>query len=426
MAPKFFDVFARIEERMDRLGNRMGISRRDFLKSQIGLAALFLSVNEAFGHFFAVEEAEALEEDAAEEKNMYLADQFIFDVQVHYLHDNYPSPQNLLSLRETATKWNPEPNGRNPTAQDLRYDNFVQEVFQKSQTKIALLSNAPADDKNAWFISNEQAMQTRERVKERLGNGRLLAHAVFTPGQPKWLEELDKAVALKPDAWKGYTLGDPLGNSKYPWRLDDEPLVYPAFDKMDEAGIRNVCIHKGLLPSGFGQRLSRTQIDCAKVDDLGKAASDWPELNFIIYHSAIQKNLPDSEDVLQFRKTGRIDWVTDLAEIPEKFGVENVYAEIGAVFAATCIAHPELCAGILGTLIRGLGHDHVCWGTDSVWFGSPQWQIEAMRRMEIPEEMQKNFGFKPLGPADGPVKRAIFGENSARLYDLDPERYRDS
>ena len=35
--------------------------------------------------------------------------------------------------------------------------------------------------------------------------------------------------------------------------------------------------------------------------------------------------------------------------------------------------------------------------------------------------MQKKYGFKPLGPADGPIKTAIFGANSARLYGLDPQ-----
>jgi hypothetical protein len=50
---------------------------------------------------------------------------------------------------------------------------------------------------------------------------------------------------------------------------------------------------------------------------------------------------------------------------------------------------------------------------------APQWQIEALRRLEIPEEMQKKYGFKPMSAADGPVKRAIFDENSARLYKYD-------
>ncbi|MFO7965092.1 MAG: hypothetical protein R6U50_14305 [Desulfobacterales bacterium] len=65
-----------------------------------------------------------------------------------------------------------------------------------------------------------------------------------------------------------------------------------------------------------------------------------------------------------------------------------------------------------------MGPDHVCWGTDSVWFGSPQWQIEAMRRFEIPKDMQEQHGFAPLGPADGGTKQMIFGKNSAGLYGL--------
>ena len=73
----------------------------------------------------------------------------------------------------------------------------------------------------------------------------------------------------------------------------------------------------------------------------------------------------------------------------------------------------------MGTLIKGLGYDHVLWGTDSVFYGSPQWQIEAFRRLEIPEDMQKKYGFAPLGAADGAVKSAILGFNGARHYHLD-------
>ena len=73
----------------------------------------------------------------------------------------------------------------------------------------------------------------------------------------------------------------------------------------------------------------------------------------------------------------------------------------------------------MAMLVKGLGTDHVVWGTDSVWFGSPQWQIEALRRLEIPEDLQKQYGYAPLGPADGATKRAILGLNSARLVGLE-------
>jgi hypothetical protein len=114
-----------------------------------------------------------------------------------------------------------------------------------------------------------------------------------------------------------------------------------------------------------------------------------------------------------------MDWVTDLAEIPGKHGVTNVYAEIGTSFASSAVTHPRHAAAFLGTLIRGMGSDHVIWGTDSVWYGSPQWQIEAMRRIEIPEDMRKKHGFQPLGPADGLVKSAIFAYNASRVYAVD-------
>jgi len=408
----------------DQFGGRVGMTRREFLKSQMGLAATFLALNSVFGQFFHVDPAEASEPGAAGEQMHRLADQFIFDVQVHYVHDAYPSPEGLLSLRRAAEGWKPEPEGDEPVFEDIRFENFFREIFEESQTTVAVLSNAPNDRKEAWFMSNEQALATRKRVNDRTGKRSLLAHALITPGQPGWMEELDRALALKPDAIKGYTLGDPGGGSQYPWRLDDEKLVYPAYEKLRNAGIKNICIHKGLLPTGYEEWMPPEKAAYANVDDVGPAARDWPDLNFIIYHSAIEKVIPGKQDAEEFRNTGRIPWVTDLAEIPAKYGLDNVHAELGAVFAATSAAHPELCAGILGTLIQGMGADHVCWGTDSVWFGSPQWQIEALRRFEIPEKMRTQYDYRPLGPADGRVKRLIFGENSAGLYGIDPADYR--
>ena len=93
-------------------------------------------------------------------------------------------------------------------------------------------------------------------------------------------------------------------------------------------------------------------------------------------------------------------------------------AELGTSFANSAVAHPKFCAALVGTLIKGMGVDHVMWGTDSVWYGSPQWQIEALRRLEIPEDMQKNYGFAPLGDANSAVKQLIFAGNATRFYKI--------
>ena len=137
-----------------------------------------------------------------------------------------------------------------------------------------------------------------------------------------------------------------------------------------------------------------------------------------MYHGALRPFLEDpSYELDLFEKTGEIRWVTDLAKIPQKTGVNNVYGELGTTFATSAVANPRFAAAVVGSLVNGLGADRVVWGSDSVWYGSPQWQIEAMRRLEIPDDMMKKQGWKTkLGGADSAVKRKIFGENSARLY----------
>jgi uncharacterized protein len=407
-------VEARLLQLADRFAAPLGLDRRQFLQSSCGMAAAFMALNAVFGPIFSVQTAEAADPQAAAIRNEALRGQLIFDVQTHYVHDDYPSKE-ILELREMARKWNPELQGKQ-TLEDIRFDSFFQEVYLESETDLALLSNAPHQDPQQWFLSNEEAAQAREVVNRTAGSKRLFAHAVFTPGAPGWLEELDRSLAWRPDGMKGYTVGQPFGESPWPWRMDDEKLAYPAYERMLKAGITTVAIHKGLLPADYRQEMADTW-HYGNVDDLPKAAKDWPQLNFVIYHSALRSGEPPSEEDQQtFERTGEIAWVSDLARIPQEHGVKNVYAELGSVFAITAVSAPRFSAGMLGTLIKGMGEERVLWGTDSVWYGGPQWQIEALRRMEIPADLQRRFGFAPLGAADGALKNKIFATNAAAVY----------
>ena len=94
----------------------------------------------------------------------------------------------------------------------------------------------------------------------------------------------------------------------------------------------------------------------------------------------------------------------------------NVYMELGGVFGFSAITHPEVCSHLLGQIIKAFGADHVIWGTDCIWWGSPQWLIEAFRRFQIPESLQSEFGYAPITSAD---KELIFGRNLAKLYGVD-------
>ena len=415
------EVQARLYARADETAPKLGMSRRRFFQTASGMAAGFAALTGAFGPMFEVAAAEASDLGLAQERSEALRDQFIMDMHTHFLRDD-TRLTSFVRLRESVIQrgWNPQLSASGEqTIEHLKFDNYFKEVYLDSDTKIALISSAPSDIPEDWFLTNQQMAEARQRVNEQAGTTRMLAHAIFTPGAPGWLDDLDAAIELKPDSVKGYTVGDNTHKetSAYPWRMDDETVMYPGYERMLAAGVTTVCVHKGLWGRATAERFPHLS-PYADVRDVAKAARDWPQLNFVIYHAAYRLDDPDWA-LAEFERTGRIEWVTDLAEIPEAHGVSNVHADLGQIFAQTLIAQPRMCAAIMGTLIRGLGHDKVCWGTDAVWTGSPQWQIEGLRRLEIPEDMQAAHGFAPLGAADGAVKSAIFGGNNARLYGRD-------
>jgi hypothetical protein len=77
---------------------------------------------------------------------------------------------------------------------------------------------------------------------------------------------------------------------------------------------------------------------------------------------------------------------------------------------------PTEAAHVLGKLLKHLGEDRIVWGTDSVFTGSAQEQIVALRAFQIPESMQQEFGYPPLTDQ---AKRKILGLNGARVYGID-------
>ncbi len=426
------EVEARIKDAAARLAPRHGLGRRSFLASAAGMAAAFAAMNQVYGPVFSVDPAEAAEPGAAATRARALSSQFIVDLHTHFIRDDCgPGLQYFANLREkTRLKHeNPELPDRPATLDDLHLGTYLREMWLDSDTKIAALSGAPSDIRKDWLLPNQTIAEARARINRFAGSRRLLSHFIFTPGQPGWLDDIEEGIAtLKPDAWKGYTIGDNTHKeiSRYPWLMDDATLAYKGYEKFEKARISNVAIHKGLYSLSDEKSFPRLK-DYAKVDDVGKAAKDWPNLNFLIYHAAYRYT-GDGEPAIalaEFEKTGRMEWVSDLAEIPARYGVSNVYADIGASFAACCVSEPNTAAAMLGILIRGLGADHVIWGTDSIWFGSPQWQIEALRRLEIPEDMRARHGFAPLGAANGEIKTAILGLNGARLHGLETARHAD-
>ncbi len=435
--PKQREFEARVKELGARLAKQHGMSRRAFFKTSAGMAAAFVAMNETYGPLYLVGNAEAATPELAQARSDSLRNQFVMDMHTHFLRDD-TKIMNFVRQREAVGKagWNPTLVGKPQTIDDLKFPNYFKEIFLDSDTKVACISGSYSVEPSDSFLTNQMKFDARERINKEAGTRRMFSHAIFTPGWQGWLDTFDREnETLKPDSWKGYTIGDNTNKhlSKFPYRLDDEKLMYPFYEKLvkamqkypDRPGLKNVCIHKGLFPPSVEAQFPHLLGYC-NVNDVGKAAKDWPQLNFVIYHSAYRwiagpgGTAEAAWDQLQ--RTGRVDWVTDLAEIPAQYGVRNVYADLGQIFAHSTMAEPRVCAFMLGAMIKGMGSDHICWGTDALWTGAPQWQIEALRRLEIPDDIQRKYGFAPMGAADGPVKTAILGGNNARLYGFSPKQ----
>ena len=362
-------VEARIKELGNELAKHQGVNRRRFFQTAAGMAAAFVAMNDVYGPIFGVSRAEAQNPDVANDRAKGLAGQFIMDMHTHFLRDD-TRLEGFVRSREAVGKagWNPALAGKPQTLDDLKFANYFKEIYFDSDTKVALISGSGSEEPRDWFLTNEMKAEARAKVNRLTGSTRLLSHAIFMPGMPGWLDAVDRAIAqLKPDSFKGYTVGDNTNKqlSKHPWRMDDEKLLYPFYEKLAKAGLVNVCVHKGLYPYSTTKNFPQL-VDYADVRDVGKAAKDWPQLNFVIYHSGYRHAAGGrAEDGWrEFEQTGRVSWVSDLAEIPAKYGVSNVYADVGQLFGQSVVAEPRLGAALMGIMIKGLGAENVCFGSD--------------------------------------------------------------
>lgn len=391
---------------------KLGISRRKFLTTSGGMAAAFLALNSVFGNYFKVDENELFESKATDEK--FPKEQFIFDIHTHHVAaPKIIQVPDLIRYREVGGLWgNQDLVGKEHKWEDLYLANYIKEMFLDSDTSMAVITGLPAKTDDQNVLTPAEMFETRAEINGLAKSKRLLAHGTFSPDLGKsQLESMHQQFEnLKPEAWKGYP-GQPLADGSVGWWMDDEKVAYPFYEYSRKIGIKNIAVHKGLPLPGW-------EIEHSSPRDVEKAAKDFPDLNFLIYHAGfkgVRDALPAVED--DFKTKTNIPWITDLCEMQKRNPqMKNVYMDLGTTFGMTAITQPKLCAFMLGLMIQAFGEDRVLWGTDSIWWGSPQWQIEAFRRLQIPEDLQKRFGFKPL---TNEVKTKIFGLNSAKVYGID-------
>src|SRR6202022_3390356 len=117
-------VQRRIHELADMHGKRLGLSRRQFMRTSCGMAAAFLAMNDIYGNVFQVAPAEAREPELMLARAQSLAGQFIFDVQTHFVRDDFDHKE-LLGLGDFASEhWNPKLKEEGMSLARYKFENY--------------------------------------------------------------------------------------------------------------------------------------------------------------------------------------------------------------------------------------------------------------------------------------------------------------
>ena len=406
---------------VNRVGNRLaheavsanakrsGVSRRDFLVSACGAASALIAFNAANaaagrrGGFFELESEAALDPQLAQAR-VGGKGEFIFDVQGHFVD---PSGAWVKSAPADAFKWSPKAAcGRAAQPGERSYlaclgpEEFVKDVFLDSDTDMMVLSFVPSR-RDAEPLTIQAADAVRRIVDRMEGSHRLMIHGRVNPNQPGDLEAMEELKERwKVSAWKTYTQ----------WGLDGKGFFLSDdvgtrfIEKARTLGVKVICVHKGLP---FGKQ----SYEHSQCSDIGVVAKRFPDVSFLVYHSGFVTGVPERAFTGRGASDGIDTLIRSLVENDVKPN-SNVYAELGSTWRFL-MRNPESAAHALAKLIKYCGENNVLWGTDSIWYGSPQDQIQAFRTFQIAPELRAKYGYPEMTAG---LRAKIFGLNAARVY----------
>jgi predicted TIM-barrel fold metal-dependent hydrolase len=388
---------------------RLGLSRRAFLVSACGAASTLLALNAAYaaagrrGGFYELAPDSALDVQVA--RSTLDREDFVFDVQGHFVNPNGAWTKRLPPGAQPLRFAIDSKRCDDAAAPGLGYlkcigpDPFVKDVFLDSDTDLIVLSFVPST-REGEPLTIEEAAATAAIVERMQGTHRMLLHGRVNPNQPGDLEAMDMlAEKHRVAAWKTYTQWGPDGKGFF---LDDDPGL-ALIEKARKLGVRNIAVHKG-LPFG---RQSYEHSTCV---DIGRVAKRFPDVNFLVYHSGFVAGQTEGP-----YDPARSDGIDALVTSLLRNGIGrggNVYAELGSTWRFL-MRDPDAAAHGIGKLLEHVGEDNVLWGTDSIWYGSPQDQIQAFRAFQISDAFAEKFGYPKITPA---LRAKVFGRNALKVY----------
>ncbi|MGH9660731.1 MAG: hypothetical protein ACRD96_19435, partial [Bryobacteraceae bacterium] len=342
---------------------RLGLDRRAFMASSMGMATCFLAMNKVYGKAFDVDEAEAFEPQATAEK-WPKGEFFVLDVQAHFTNGIPLRFRSMEFVKNMGFQLKDD-------VESYSFRNFVKEMYFDSETDMLIISGVPGPPEKmrdaagkvlegraraggvlpSWLMSqakkeiNGIAASTRALCQGNLAPNHYWDTATDSMDKTATWEQMEREVKVYGiDSWKWYCHTDP-GRTGKGFQIDDANSHW-FYEQSRKLGIRLVSVHKGYSYQ------SRTLGHLANPKDVEKAALQNPDLTFIIYHSAIQHGISEAEfkDPANFDPaTGDFAWHNVLMDIKKRNPkINNVYPEIGSFFGPLAIAHPVMCMHGIG------------------------------------------------------------------------------
>jgi predicted TIM-barrel fold metal-dependent hydrolase len=350
------------------------------------------------GGFVVTPEA-CLNEELAD--RLFKGDYFILDFQTHHTREG----QSGLCLTGDQTPACTSP------------DTYIRQIFEESETTVAVLSGLPSmiNDATGDLVgfSNEDMRGSRDRVNKiamvnAMAGERMVAHCQVSPktkpdANARMMEENKRQYDTR--GWKCYP---PTEGGYF---LHENDLF---IQKAIELGEPLVCAHKGFPFQGW------SRVHANPMPDVGEVAKRYPEVKFVIYHSAYDSAFTEGP---YNPNPNPDDGGTDrLAKVVSENGLtnKNVYAEMGSAWAIS-MRDPVVAQHYVGKMLKYVGVNRLVWGSECVWYGCPQPQIEAFKVFKISTEFQEKYGYPEFTDQ---IRRNVFGLIGAEIYRVDPKKCR--
>jgi hypothetical protein len=409
-----------IRSSIDTGAKRLGVDRRRFLQGAGAVAASLaafelagcssphqLSAQHRHGGTFKVPPPE---DTAACAQALNGTGEFIFDVHTHHVVPAGPWVQNAPETTGLVLSMLPADCADTNRLDCVDRANYLHDLFLASDTTVAVLTDVPNSGPANAPVPFPAAMDTQHIANELTAGGvnRVLVENIIAPNVGPvgaTLDEMTGAVESGPPAaFKVYTAWSPTGQG---YSLQDPVIGLPTVQHAHDLGIKVFVAHKGLPLVNFDPAFNGP-------DDIVAVSRQFPDMNFVVYHAAWDPS--HVEGPYDPAATIGIDTLLaalDNHEVPPN---DNVWVDVATLWRQL-LTQPNQAAHAIGKILKRVGEQRVLWGTDAIWYGSPEPQIMAMRAFQISPEYQDAYGYPALSDD---VKLRMFGLNAATLFGVDP------